>query len=55
MRKGVDGAVAVWKVVKEGFLEEEILDGAETGKEEEGLVGHCHLWNTGDRDRLGTL
>lgn len=45
VRKGVDVVVAVWKIVKEGFLEEEILDGAEAGKKREGLAGHCHLWN----------
>lgn len=43
MRNSVDGIVAVWKVVKEGFLEEEILDEAEAGKKGEGLAGHCHL------------
>lgn len=43
VRKGVDVVMAVWKVVKGGFSEEEILDGAEAGKKGEGLAGHCHL------------
>lgn len=39
------GLSTLWKVIKEGFLEEEILDGAETDKEKVGLAGRCHLWN----------
>lgn len=55
VRKGVDVVMAVWKVVKGGFSEEEILDGAEAGKRGRGWLGTatCRIWC--DRDRLRTV
>lgn len=46
MPQGVGGIVAVWKVVKEGFLEEELLDGAEAGLKRWGWLGTatCGMW-----------